>query len=595
MRVVGVEIRDHPGIGDVDLDFRDATGEPARLVVLAGENGCGKTVVLDTIALALGLADRINVLPSLFSWRATVLVEPGPLSGTFGGREDVAAAQKIREKWPGFDGLAVQLDPTLVNIGRGRQILHMPTSTQSVSSDNERTFLGGSSASFFLQAHTNFDVPAIYASRGAAGGTEHVQERDVFQSGGGLASQITQLLIDLRIADELDNARWYRANPGQVPPPALTDRRIGMFSEAFDRLFDGKRFADVETVNTELIPLFEQFGKRTPLSKLSTGEKQVVFRGAFLLRSSDLLTNAVVLLDEPELSLHPRWQAKVLAYYDAIVEEPLGARNQIITATLSPYVVHGSPTAKHIVLRRNRQTGAVELDDTPAFQGVTSGEVAIAAFELADINFGRQEATLALVTEGKTDAQILEAAWDKLRPGQPRPFALVPAGGAKTIVNLIGTSPVDPGWLINTLQPRGIDRYLCLYDFDDSGFGQWKGLVMPNTAEIEQLDEAVGVYRKRRGALIWSVMLPRPPHRSTYASLAMEADSALAIEALFEDQYLHTRIDLVAQAGGGYVYRGGSERQKRAFAALVHSFPAQAFAPFAPIFALVDAIVAHPA
>lgn len=53
MRVAGVEIRDHPGFGDLDVDLRGPDGRAVRLVVLAGENGCGKTAVLEAIFAAL--------------------------------------------------------------------------------------------------------------------------------------------------------------------------------------------------------------------------------------------------------------------------------------------------------------------------------------------------------------------------------------------------------------------------------------------------------------------------------------------------------------------------------------------------------------
>lgn len=42
MRVARVEIENHPAIGSIDVDFTDGDGNPAHLVVIAGQNGCGK-------------------------------------------------------------------------------------------------------------------------------------------------------------------------------------------------------------------------------------------------------------------------------------------------------------------------------------------------------------------------------------------------------------------------------------------------------------------------------------------------------------------------------------------------------------------------
>ena len=58
-----------------------------------------------------------------------------------------------------------------------------------------------------------------------------------------------------------------------------------------------------------------------------------------------------MLIDEPEFSLHPRWQANILGFYEKIASDTKEKASQIIIATHSPFVVHGSPTAKHVVLK----------------------------------------------------------------------------------------------------------------------------------------------------------------------------------------------------------------------------------------------------
>lgn len=42
-------LRDHPILGDLELDFADSAGAPFPSIVLAGGNGCGKTVLLEAI------------------------------------------------------------------------------------------------------------------------------------------------------------------------------------------------------------------------------------------------------------------------------------------------------------------------------------------------------------------------------------------------------------------------------------------------------------------------------------------------------------------------------------------------------------------
>ena len=62
--------------------------------------------------------------------------------------------------------------------------------------------------------------------------------------------------------------------------------------------------------------IFTKYGRDISIDNLSTGEKQIVFRGAYLLKNSNNLSKGIVLIDEPELSMHPKWQEK----YCSIIE-----------------------------------------------------------------------------------------------------------------------------------------------------------------------------------------------------------------------------------------------------------------------------------
>lgn len=58
-RLLNLDIQDFRGIDTLHLDFRDETDEPIPLVVLAGDNGCGKTAVLEAILLLLARDDLL--------------------------------------------------------------------------------------------------------------------------------------------------------------------------------------------------------------------------------------------------------------------------------------------------------------------------------------------------------------------------------------------------------------------------------------------------------------------------------------------------------------------------------------------------------
>lgn len=58
-RILELKIQDFRGIDSLHLDFTDANGEPNQLVVLAGDNGCGKTSALEAILMLLARHDLL--------------------------------------------------------------------------------------------------------------------------------------------------------------------------------------------------------------------------------------------------------------------------------------------------------------------------------------------------------------------------------------------------------------------------------------------------------------------------------------------------------------------------------------------------------
>ena len=83
----------------------------------------------------------------------------------------------------------------------------------------------------------------------------------------------------------------------------------------------------------ETKPIFKNsLSKEFNINGLSSGEKQLFLR-ALSLKFLEV-NNSIILIDEPEISLHPQWQSKIIKLY-----ENIGENNQIIMATHSPHIV----------------------------------------------------------------------------------------------------------------------------------------------------------------------------------------------------------------------------------------------------------------
>jgi len=70
------------------------------------------------------------------------------------------------------------------------------------------------------------------------------------------------------------------------------------------------------------------------IGELSSGEKEILTK-IFSLYLADI-QDSIILIDEPENSLHPTWQNRIVQIYQKFAEEN---NNQIILATHSPHIV----------------------------------------------------------------------------------------------------------------------------------------------------------------------------------------------------------------------------------------------------------------
>ena len=90
MRILAVKIEDHPGLGNLEVDFKSANGHAARLVVVAGENGCGKTAVLDAIFAAIAPTALLSSSRKLATGNYRILIETDTLNESNAFRTPIA-------------------------------------------------------------------------------------------------------------------------------------------------------------------------------------------------------------------------------------------------------------------------------------------------------------------------------------------------------------------------------------------------------------------------------------------------------------------------------------------------------------------------
>jgi len=89
------------------------------------------------------------------------------------------------------------------------------------------------------------------------------------------------------------------------------------------------------------------FNQEVNIDSLSTGEKEILNKIFYFFINNT--KDSVILIDEPELSLHPSWQSYILKIYKNLSIEH---NNQIIIATHSPQIITSTPSESLYLLEK---------------------------------------------------------------------------------------------------------------------------------------------------------------------------------------------------------------------------------------------------
>jgi predicted ATP-dependent endonuclease of OLD family len=107
---------------------------------------------------------------------------------------------------------------------------------------------------------------------------------------------------------------------------------INSFNSIFQDCDFITKLVDLDKFNNNK-PVFETInGDRVFIDKLSSGEQQLYARVVSLMILNP--QNSIILIDEPEIALHPKWQIDIMKIYLNI-----GKNNQFIVTTHSPFII----------------------------------------------------------------------------------------------------------------------------------------------------------------------------------------------------------------------------------------------------------------
>jgi predicted ATPase len=357
MRIATLRIENFKGLASQEIDLRPTpSGEPRPFTLLLGDNGSGKTTVLQAIALVLSLATRRTEEPMSFRWPGFLAERVGSLGRTRVEIEvtfeadEIAATQELADLYARTakqGEVALPSDAKQVTLIFDESGLHSPGGPAALAQLWGRWFVR-----MRLRAHPHLrDAMARVGDVFWFG-----QNRDLYTAGDarddaeGLA-QGGPVGID-RLRDFLVGWWAFHTSPEQTRGRGVD--YLALLEERFAELFPGTSFVGVAPREyaslsraTDSYFLLRRGEKVYDLAEMSSGEQAIFPLLYQFVRLG--IARSIVLIDELELHLHPPEQQ---ALRHAL--RRLGPDCQFIVTSHSPYLEGITPDEDEVRLSGGR-------------------------------------------------------------------------------------------------------------------------------------------------------------------------------------------------------------------------------------------------
>ncbi len=365
MRIKKVKWSNHPILKNLELDFWDTANSTIfNTVIFAGENGTGKTTILESISTFLNRGSF-----EYFDFIEYIV--------------DGKVYKAVQSDHPSATSFYKMIDDS------GTETNIYSDKANNYQKIEENILDIRHCGCVFSKARADYKTKKITSTTTKTLDSEKYDndQEDDFTS-------LKQLIVDVQNEDTSEYAA-INESLGSNPKPwndfYLTSK-IYRFKNAFDNFFEKLKYEKVTNSNSEKVILFKKNGTSISIDSLSTGEKQIVFRGIYLLKNNRKLDGATIMVDEPELSMHPKWQKKILKYYQDLFTESGNQKTQIFIATHSEHVVTQAlrERTKNLVVILNETGGTINAKSITApsvLPSITSAETNYLAFDIASNDY----------------------------------------------------------------------------------------------------------------------------------------------------------------------------------------------------------------
>ena len=442
IRIANIHFINHPVLGDLELNFEKRNGETADTILIAGENGTGKSTILNSL---------FEIVSYKAEFEADVEFEKNGMHFTLNYRNKQLADREslyVNDE-SGMSELIIT------------PFFHQKYPTTGIFSDVDINF-----HSHDISSVTSSVLDEKNASR---------------RSSKDLPTEINQLIIDIQALDDAEVAQAVQANPDSIAGQLKVSKRMSRFTSAFDRMFDDLKYSRINNVNGKKTILFKKNGIEVPIENLSSGEKQIIYRGSFLLRDINSLNGAFVFIDEPEISLHPNWQKRVMDYYKNIFTNENGKQtSQIFVVTHSPFVIHNESRRndKVIVLERNEDRAIVSKTKLEYYK-CSSVEAIQDAFSIHEFN----SSIPTVYLEGRTDEKYFNRTIEVYNLEIPFQFKWIGYLDESGQERNTGKDALNKGFEF-LVACKTETKHVCLFDCDANKIRKQTGSIYAKSLRI---------------------------------------------------------------------------------------------------------------